>query len=298
MCETRRSARVPSATGVPAAPARLGRLPGDAATLDELDHMIFPNVAAGGQHRENVTDAADTLPSGRLNQVVVAVPPWLLRRIGDAFEDRLKPGRDIPTRADDARNLIITRHSPIESPDGITRHAGGQLINRGLILPELRARGRLMPAQDRRHLLAGVSRCAGIAWPDSRGEPGWRANEPTGTFRRAVVPAPLPAREHVMYRYPAAALASLDDVPDVGDGAERRAEDCATSDAYGPGQADGRESRCGPDEEAGDAAAEGCVQAFDRAHCVRQVSLVRVVGGGPQYPHRVPLAERQSRPRA
>src|SRR5829696_7291312 len=49
--------------------------------------MVLPDAALGGRHHEHVPVAADALPGGRLGQVVVAVPAWLLSRIRDELED-------------------------------------------------------------------------------------------------------------------------------------------------------------------------------------------------------------------
>src|SRR5664279_2187283 len=112
---------------------RLGRLPGDAPTLDELHHVVLPNTATGERHREHVTNATDALAGWCLGQVVVSVPPRLLRRIGNQLEDRLKPGRDIPTRAGDPWDPIGACHShhrsPIKAPEqDPTRRAIGQSL--------------------------------------------------------------------------------------------------------------------------------------------------------------------------
>src|SRR5260370_41600738 len=62
---------------------RLGRLPGNAAALVELDRVILPDAAMGERHQEHLTRATDPLPAACPGQVLVAVPAWLLSRISD-----------------------------------------------------------------------------------------------------------------------------------------------------------------------------------------------------------------------
>src|SRR5262249_61918736 len=99
-------------------PTRLGRLPGDTAALVEFDHVVLPNVALCGRHREDLAYRADTLACGGLGQVVVAVPAWLLTRISDELEDRLRPRRDLAAGPDHARNLGVSGHGFIQAPPG------------------------------------------------------------------------------------------------------------------------------------------------------------------------------------
>src|SRR6202011_5532919 len=62
---------------------RLGRLPGNAAALVELDHVILPDAAISEGHHEHLTRATDALPGGCPGQVFVAVPVWLPGGISD-----------------------------------------------------------------------------------------------------------------------------------------------------------------------------------------------------------------------
>ena len=70
--------------------ARIGRQPGDASSLLELHHVILTDTALGQDHREDVTDGSDALVRPSLGQVVVPVPPGLLGRVGDEFEDHVR----------------------------------------------------------------------------------------------------------------------------------------------------------------------------------------------------------------
>ena len=67
--------------------ARLGRQPGDASSLDELDNVVDPSAPNRQHRRERVTDAPDALSGGSGDEVVVAIPFRLTRRIGDQLED-------------------------------------------------------------------------------------------------------------------------------------------------------------------------------------------------------------------
>src|SRR6516165_4014246 len=120
---------------------RLGGHPGDPAALVELDHVVLPDSAHGQRHREHVTPAADPLPAGCLDQVVVAVPAWLLSRIGYQLEDPSRPGRDLTAGADHARRLLLSRHAPIQAPGRpkSNNHPGRMMPGgrpRGILLAE------------------------------------------------------------------------------------------------------------------------------------------------------------------
>jgi hypothetical protein len=93
--------------------ARLGGRPGDPAALLELGHVVFPHVARGDRRREHLARAADPLPFRRLGEVVVAVPPGLLERVGDQLEDPLRRGRDLAARAHHADVVLPTCHGLI-----------------------------------------------------------------------------------------------------------------------------------------------------------------------------------------
>src|ERR1035441_2063480 len=70
----------------------------------------------GQRHREHITGAADPLPGGRPDQVVVAVPARLRSRIRDQLEDRPRPGHDLTAGADHAWPLLLSCHPPIQAP--------------------------------------------------------------------------------------------------------------------------------------------------------------------------------------
>src|SRR5258707_1105163 len=114
---------------------RLGRRPGNAAALVELDHVVLPDAAIGERHQEHLTRATDALPARCLGQVLVAVPAWLLSWISDELEDHSRPGRDLTAGTDDARNLIVTCHVPnrISRPWKLPRQAGSRLRANALI---------------------------------------------------------------------------------------------------------------------------------------------------------------------
>ena len=80
----------------------LGGHPGKPAALFELNHMVLPDAALGELHRKDITRAPDALPGRCHGQVVVAVPVWLLSRIGDQLEDPPCPRRDLAAGADNA----------------------------------------------------------------------------------------------------------------------------------------------------------------------------------------------------
>ncbi len=99
---------------------RLGRSPGDAATLLQLDHVVLADVALRESHGEDITDGANSLPAGRFQEIVVAVPARLLTGIGDELEELPDLGRNIAVGADNAQILMGTAHGLIEAhdPDG------------------------------------------------------------------------------------------------------------------------------------------------------------------------------------
>jgi hypothetical protein len=106
---------------------RFGGHPGKPTALFELDHVILPDAALGERHREDSTRAADALPGGCHTQVVVAIPAWLLSRIGDQLEDPPWPSRDLTAGADHARRLLPRCHVSIQAPakDAIQSARGG-----------------------------------------------------------------------------------------------------------------------------------------------------------------------------
>lgn len=90
--------------------------PRDAAAFGELDDVVLPDVAVRGRHGEDVADSADSLAGSGLGQVVVAVPAWLLGRIGNQLEDLVGAAADLAAGTDHTWNLVVARHLPIESP--------------------------------------------------------------------------------------------------------------------------------------------------------------------------------------
>lgn len=78
------------------------RPPGNEPALGKLDDGVLPDPASAQGHREYLADGAHSLPDGGILEVVVPIPARLLRRIGDAFEDRRGSGSDLPFGAHDA----------------------------------------------------------------------------------------------------------------------------------------------------------------------------------------------------
>jgi len=90
--------------------------PCDAPGLIELDHVILTDAAAGERHSEHLADSPDSLAGDSFGQIVVAVPPRLLSRVGNEFEDPPGAGRDLATCARNTRNLLVNGHADIEAP--------------------------------------------------------------------------------------------------------------------------------------------------------------------------------------
>ena len=83
-------------------PADLGGLPGDAAALLELDHVVRAVHALLQGHHEHVPDGGHPLPGGGLGQVVVAVPLGLAGGVRDQLEDDAGRRVDVVGRGHDA----------------------------------------------------------------------------------------------------------------------------------------------------------------------------------------------------
>src|ERR671912_363752 len=92
-------------------PVGLGRSPRDAPPLVELDDVVLPDVALRRPHGEDITEGANPLPAKCLGQVVVAVPPRLLSRIGNKLEDHPGAGCYLAACADDALTVIVIGHA-------------------------------------------------------------------------------------------------------------------------------------------------------------------------------------------
>ena len=90
----------------------------------KLDHVVFPDRATGERHIEDVAHAMDSLPGRRLRQVVIAVPPRLLRGIRDQLEDVLWSSRDLAAGADDAWHLVLGCHALIQTAAPATQGSG------------------------------------------------------------------------------------------------------------------------------------------------------------------------------
>ncbi|MGI8718451.1 MAG: hypothetical protein ACR2JN_11545 [Lapillicoccus sp.] len=75
-------------------------------------------MALRGRHGEHFTDGAHSLSARCLGQVVVAVPSRLLGGVGNELKDPPGTGRNFPACEDNARDVLVSGHAPIEALDG------------------------------------------------------------------------------------------------------------------------------------------------------------------------------------
>lgn len=90
------------------------RPPGDETTFLVFHDVIVPELAVAEDHGEHVADRLHPLAGCCLGEVVVAVPAWLLGRVGDQFEYNFEPGRDDSAGADDGGDVVLLGHGPIQ----------------------------------------------------------------------------------------------------------------------------------------------------------------------------------------
>src|SRR3954468_21072644 len=90
--------------------ARFGWKPGDATSVFVFHYMILPDAALGEHHREHLAPSTEALTRGSFGEIVVAIPPWLLRRVSDQFEDPFGAGDDHAMTDHDVRSFGVRGH--------------------------------------------------------------------------------------------------------------------------------------------------------------------------------------------
>src|SRR5271168_3837538 len=94
--------------------AYFGWIPRDATGFNEVDNVVLADAVTGQRHAEYLTDAPNPLPRCSFDEIVIAVPQWLLRGVGNQLEDPLRACRDLAGRAHHRGDVGVVGHNAIK----------------------------------------------------------------------------------------------------------------------------------------------------------------------------------------